>query len=505
MPDVRPNRPLTLHVTESSARRPSSHLRMRAATLLSTAAAIAALGGAPAVAGAATTLTITGAGFGHGVGMSQYGALGFARAGADYRTILAHYYTGTTLGALQASPTVRVLLADGRSSVTFAGAASVGGQPLDPTKTYTAVAGGKGVFVKLGTKSLLTGPAPLAVQPAAGGTLVVGGAGRYRGALELRPSSGGLMAVNAVGLEDYVRGVVARESPSSWPIEALRAQAVAARTYAITTGHPGAAFDQYQDTRSQVYGGVAAETAPTELAVSSTAGQVVTYGGVPVVTYFFSTSGGRTENVENSFLGSSPKPWLKSVDDPYDTASPRHRWAPRVLTDRKPPARLGSLLKGGFRRIDVPRRGVSPRVVSASVVGTRGATVVSGPTLRRVFGLDDTWATFTSVTTVVAQAPQPAAAGVAPTPGSPATGGTVPDGARATAVRARSAPALVGSVRPARSGAWIRVERLAGGRWSTAVQTRLGAAGSFRIAAPARGTYRVRYGSAAVGPSVRVR
>src|SRR4029453_7120150 len=95
-------------------------------------------------------------------------------------------------------------------------------------------------------------------------------------------------------------GVVARESPSSWPLEALKAQAVTARTYAITTSKAGTGFDQYADTRSQVYGGVAAESIATNAAVAATGGQVVTYDGAPVVTYFFSTSGGRTENVENS-------------------------------------------------------------------------------------------------------------------------------------------------------------------------------------------------------------
>src|SRR5204862_5890506 len=100
---------------------------------------------------------------------------------------------------------------------------------------------------------------------------------------------------------------------------------IAARTYAITTSHSGD-FDQYADTRSQVYDGVAVETTASNEAVAATRGQVVTYQGRPVVTYFFSTSGGRTENVENSFSGGQPEPWLKSVPDPYDGVSPLHRW-----------------------------------------------------------------------------------------------------------------------------------------------------------------------------------
>ena len=185
-------------------------------------------------------------------------------------------------------------------------------------------------------------------------------------------------AINAVSLEDYVAGVVSRESPSSWPLEALKAQAVAARTYAVTTSKAGAGFDQYADTRSQVYGGVAAETASTNQAVAATRGQVVTYEGEPVVTFFFSTSGGRTENVENTNLGTAPKPWLKSVADPYDGVSPKHRWGPIKLTLRAGRrASSSGLVKGRFKGIKVVRRGRSPRIVSADIVGTGGRTRVS--------------------------------------------------------------------------------------------------------------------------------
>ena len=147
-----------------------------------------------------------------------------------------------------------------------------------------------------------------------------------------------------------MRGVVGDESPPSWPLEALKAQAVAARTYALTTMKPTAGFDVYPDTRSQVYGGVAAEEASTDAAVAQTSGEVVTYNGQPVVTYFFSTSGGRTENVENTPLGNEPRPWLKSVDDPYDTMSPRHRWGPIKLS-----------LKHGGAQARRPGEGQVPR------------------------------------------------------------------------------------------------------------------------------------------------
>src|SRR3954451_1875767 len=285
---------------------------------------------APA-ADAKTTFTIRGAGFGHGVGMSQYGAMGYAEHGWGYAAILGHYYTGTTLGTTDANRQVRVLL-QSTSRARFTGASRAGSRTLVPTRTYQARSRGGGQVDLLGAraKRIATFTAPLQVSGADGALAFRGR--HYRGTLELRPGAfGGLDVINSLDLEDYVRGVVAWESPSSWPIEALKAQAVAARTYAITTRRSGT-FDEYPDTRSQMYGGMAAETPSTDAAVAATSGQVVTYDDRPVVTYFFSTSGGRTENIENTALGTAPRPWLKSVDDPYDNVSPRHTWKPVKLS-----------------------------------------------------------------------------------------------------------------------------------------------------------------------------
>ena len=99
--------------------------------------------------------------------------------------------------------------------------------------------------------------------------------------------------------------------PSSWAAAALEAQAVAARTYAITTTVDGNGYDLYSDTRSQMYGGVSAETPSTDAAVAATSGQVVTYDGKPVVTYFFASSGGHTESIQNVWAGATPEPWLR--------------------------------------------------------------------------------------------------------------------------------------------------------------------------------------------------
>ena len=227
--------------------------------------------------------------------------------------------------------------------------------------------------------------------------------GRATGATAARWSSARsarrLQAINALGLEDYVRGVVSAESPSTWPAEALKAQAVAARTYAVTTnvGTTTDGIDQYADTRSQMYKGVAAEYPSTDAAVAATAGQVVAQNGKPVTTYFFSTSGGHTENVEDSFIGALPRTWLKGVDDPFDAVSPRHNWGPFTFSQATVQAKLKGLVRGSFRGITVLERGASPRIVRAEVDGTNGVTQVTGPQLRTRLGLFDTWATFTYI------------------------------------------------------------------------------------------------------------
>lgn len=374
-------------------------MRIRA-TILAVAGTLVAGLFAAAPAPAATYFYILGAGFGHGIGMSQYGAYGYAQHGYGYARILGHYYVGTSLETLGADREVRVLLQSNRGSASFSGASRANGHRLAPGTRYTvARVGSTRVRLTAGTRTFTvsaplraTGPAPLRLY----GSAAYGVSnGRFRRALEFRPGTfGGINAINALGYDEYVQGVVAGEMPSSWSMEALKAQATVARTYGITTDAGGSGFDQYSDTRSQVYRGVAGETARSNAAVRATTGRVVTYNGEPAVTFYFSTSGGRTENVENSFVGSPPKPWLKSVADPYDGISPKHRWGPYRYTMRAAGARLHGLVKGSFRGIRVLRRGNSPRIVYADILGTRGRTRVTGATIRARFGLFDSWAYF---------------------------------------------------------------------------------------------------------------
>jgi len=458
------------------------------------------LSAAPAGA-ASKRFYIRGAGYGHGVGMSQFGAYGYALQGKDFSFILGHYYTGTEVGSTASGQVVRVILRSASAgSISFTGGRRAGTRRIQPAKTYSVARGGGGRMVLRSSsgRTLQSFDAPLRISPGDEPLTLDGTAGngvtsgQYRGAL------GGLFAVNAVGLEDYLRGVVPAESPSTWPEAALQAQAVAARTYAITTNVGGAGFTQYPDTRSQVYRGIIAEKDTSDAAVRATRGRVVTYAGKPVVTYFFSTSGGRTENVENAFRNAKPQPWLKSVDDPYDDVSPRHRWGPIKLTMSQAARKLKGLVKGDFEGISVTRRGRSPRIVNAEVVGSGGRTTVTGPELRQRFGLFDTWAYFTEISTGRAPAPLP------PTPSGdsdaidPSGGTRAPRSAR-TAARA----SIAGTITPGRRGATLVVERREGTGWVRDHVTTVRRNGRYRAAVTRPGVYRVRYAGMA-GPSVRI-
>lgn len=372
----------------------------------------------PSAAGASesTLVNISGRGWGHGIGMSQFGAAGYARHGWSYKAILKHYYKGVSFGKTS-NRYVRVLLASGHARVRVT--SSRGYKATSGTRTVSISGGVEAELSWDGSYRLAAGSKvwvfskPVTFKP---GTQLVrlynsnangwrgDGGARYRGTLRAIHVSGGFRIVNRLRLEGYLFGVVPRESPSSWPQAALRAQAVAARSYAVRGIKDQGDFDLYCTTASQVYNGYDGEAVSTNTAVKATAGVVPTYGGRPIVAYFFSTSGGHTENIENVW-GGSPVGYLKGVTDPYDTASPYHVWpdAPLRWSDDKVTSKLGAYsasnpsgVRGAFRTIYVTKRGASPRVVRAYVIGVDGdvqhaASRASGWTLRGKLGLRDSW------------------------------------------------------------------------------------------------------------------
>jgi stage II sporulation protein D len=331
---------------------------------------------------------INGRGWGHGVGMSQWGANGFARKGWTYDRILAHYYRGTTIGDAPVSK-VRVLLAAGKRRLDLASAApyrvkdasgKVRNLPAGP------LALGPGLKVRpKGAKRKVALKAPLTFLP---GEEPLRLARRYRGSIRVDLHEGRLRAINVVGLEQYLYGVVPSEVPDDWPAEVLKAQAVAARTYALATRKTDGDFDLYPDVRSQVYRGIDEEVETTTAAVDETAGDVLTYKGALAIAYFFSTSGGKTASVADVWPGSKPVPYLVSVDDPYDTLSPHHIWGPLVY----PVGRLQKAIKAPGRLTDV-RTTVNPsaRVSTVTGIGTLGQVSMRGGDVRRLLDLRSTW------------------------------------------------------------------------------------------------------------------
>jgi stage II sporulation protein D len=456
---------------------------MRRTALLTVLAALLAV---PATADAAVRHVIRGAGFGHGIGMSQYGAYGYALEGAKYPGILGHYYKGTGLSTAPEEP-VRVLLQPVDPYIRVRGATSVGGRAIMPSRIYVAKRGGTGIVVTTASGRRVARFASAAVKfrsedpmrlmgPALNGVTN----GLYRGDIEVSLDGSGVTAINELDMNSYLRGVVAGEMPSTWPLEALKVQAVAARTYALATRKTSGAFDQYPDTRSQVYRGVIGESVRSDAAVADTAGRIVTYDGQPAVTYYFSTSGGHTENVEFSFVGSLSKPWLVGVPDPYDTQSPYHRWQLNFSA-----ARLDRALRapGAFKRLKVLQRGVSPRVVRARVIGTAGSRTVTGPQVRAALGLRDTWFTDYRVASTASRARSARPASWGP---------TLP-----TRV-------LAGQFQPAPRRRVLVVERRSGNGFRTVTRVRTSRLGRYSLRLSRAGHYRVRHRTVA-GPVVRVR
>jgi len=344
-----------------------------------------------------TSFVFAGHGYGHGIGMSQYGALGYAQHGYTYAQILAHYFPGTTLGSAPAT-TLRVLLAEGKKSLTVSSTAPftvVDGAGASHSLAAGAYAFGTTFalravppFESSGTSAPLTGP--LTFSPGSAPLALAGKA--YRGRLRaiLAPNKT-LEAVDVVSLEGYLYGVVPSEMPYIWAPDALEAQAVASRSYALATRKQTGDFDVYGDVRSQAYGGIAAEHFETTAAVDKTRRQVVLYNGKVATTFFFSTSGGRTAAIQDAWPKSAPVPYLVSVPDPYDTLSPWHNWGP-VLVDG---AKLRKALKLAGPVADLTvTPGVGGRAASVVVTDTLGdAVTVPADTIRALFGLRSTWFT----------------------------------------------------------------------------------------------------------------
>jgi stage II sporulation protein D len=362
--------------------------------LTAAALATALLASAASGAGAAVKWVVHGRGFGHGVGMSAYGAYGYALHGAGYEAILAHYYPGTALGTLEGTHVVRVLLGTSSGDVGFSGATGACGVQLEPSRSYQAHRVGGAVRLRSSAGKPLA-DCGKSLRAAGPGKITIAGYGTYRGALETVPEGGGsLNVVNALSVEQYVKGVIPNESPPSWPMAELKAQAVASRSFALSAGRDGNGFDLYSDTRSQVYKGLESEYASSDEAAEQTRGQVLTYEGQVAETLFSACSGGKTESIKNVF--GTAIPYLVGVPDPYDYYCPLHKWT-LEFSGPQMTSRLAGLVDGSLEQVVITKTGYSPRIIEAKLIGTGGVTSVTGEQLEVALGGYSTWMSFEKV------------------------------------------------------------------------------------------------------------
>jgi SpoIID/LytB domain protein len=389
------------------------------ATLLATSATVVGL---PAsVASASSTYwvpvskswTIVGHGFGHRHGMGQYGAEGAALEGRSWRAIVHFYYPHTTRST--AGGSIRVLISANGSSLVEV-RAKTGLRLTDlgdhsswtlPVRTWLhawrLVPHGRGTRVQYQhgshwhTWTTTTGRTNLrgdAQFSAPGATTLVTPSGdrRYRGALRSAspsPGSTSRVTVNVVRLDAYVQGVVPNEMPSSWKQQALRAQAVAARTYASFEREANASrYYQICDTACQIYGGASSEAASSNNAVQATKGVILSYHGSPAFTQFSSSTGGWTSN--------GGEPYLVAKRDPYDdvAANPMHTWT-RTVSSASIESSYPQI--GRLVRLTATRRenhgDWGGNVYTARAVGTRGSVTMAGDTLRAIYALPSDWFT----------------------------------------------------------------------------------------------------------------
>jgi stage II sporulation protein D len=362
--------------------------------------------------------------------MSQHGARGRAAAGQTYDFILAHYYTGTTLGLVDPSQTIRVLLNSAYMPSPAAPARITARQGGWTSSAFVDELGARIVFppdsyVQLGATDLgwqATAYAADGLQLASALTtaVTIDPADQltllehtwraslvrytlYRGSMQLSVSGTSIQAINSLPLDQYVQGVVPAEMPPLWHLEAVKTQAVAARSYAMRHLHPDRAWDVVPTSDNQVYGGASLEHPRSNFAVAQTSGLVVMFNGAVANTFFFTVAGGHTENNEYAWTGStgkvvsSPIPYLRGVPDvdenglAYDRDAPGFEWQSNSFTW----AQLSAMMATDSRTnvgtlLDIQyKRGVSGRAYCITLVGTARTVNVSGQIFKAVFNANN--------------------------------------------------------------------------------------------------------------------
>lgn len=330
-------------------------------------------------------IVLLGHGHGHGRGMGQWGAYGYAKKGWNADRILRHYYGNTTAGKV-GSPDITVSLSEkGSVSVRADAGAKVAGQTVAPGQavslsggTATITQGCGGPVVKTVAASFVDPINAGTNRPANELLTFCGGGDKYRGSLGIGPDG----VLNKLHVDDYVKGVIPKESVPSWAdsggFEALKAQAVAARTYVLGGLAIGRKINNTQ--QSQVYHGASGEDPRTNRAADATAGQIRLLNGKPALTEFSASTGGYTAG------GDFP-----AVEDAGDSISPNHSWQVSLS-----PGQVGSAFGVGslksFEVIEANGLGQgSGRTVKVRVSGSGGTVEATGDQARTKLGLKSDW------------------------------------------------------------------------------------------------------------------
>ena len=308
--------------------------------------------------------------------------------------------TATEAQPAKQAPDLRVGLASGRASFTITPAGGKAAVQTGSSKTIT-LAANTAAAIRWQAGAFLVGREKLrgevlTIRPSGAGELGLDGR-RYRGALELRHKGGGLTAVNIVPVDDYLLSVVPEEMPVDWPAEAIKAQSVAARSFALASRgrHASEGYDLCTTTHCQLYTGTAAEKSASNAAIKATRGEVLTYGGKPIEALFHTDSGGMTENSED--VWGSHVPYLRAAKDTPTKTMPWTKTISRADLERKLAAKghdIGKVRSLALSPLAIGRaakdRTASGRVKTMTVKGTKGTVTLSGTTWRSLLGLKST-------------------------------------------------------------------------------------------------------------------
>lgn len=385
---------------------PSRLLRLGLGVVASSALVVSSLPAAAEEVPAAASYTVTGYGYGHGHGLSQYGAQGAANQGLSWKQIIGFYYPGTRLG--KARGTIKVLITADKKDVVVDARDGLrltrltGRKAFNLTKVRPKATRWR--IMPRGSRSVVSYRIPSrggwqkwttfpgAAEFSAGNQPVTlrlpkHGSADYRGALRSVEKH----TVNVLPIDRYVQGVVPREVPAEWPAQAVRAQAVAARTYAAFEREAATSYYDICDTEScQVYGGVADEHPAATAAVKATGGRVVLYQGQPAFTQFSSSNGGYSSAGSQPYLAAQPDPYEASSDNPNDP------WTATITSAQIEKAWpvVSKLVSLSFSRDGLGSH-FGGRVTSVTLTGSLGglptSVKVTGDDFRSRLGLKSTW------------------------------------------------------------------------------------------------------------------